>query len=105
LIALLWAGKIHLPLKEEMEAWESRRLAETGDRGFYLLAKASERVVYWDELNELAAEYLGEENADDVLLRSFPFKWIVELSSRGRFRRSCTVSRTMCWGWALWEHL
>jgi Flavin-binding monooxygenase-like len=79
LIALLWAGKIHLPPKEEMEAWESRRFAETGNRGFHLLVKASERVVYWDELNELAAEYLGEENTGDVLLRSFPFKWIVEL--------------------------
>ena len=62
-----------------MESWESRRLAETGEGGFHVLAKASERVVYWDELNELATEYLGGENEDDVLLRSFHFKWIMEL--------------------------
>jgi hypothetical protein len=36
-------------------------------------------AVYFDELNELAAEYLHTENEDDALLRSFPFKWNVEL--------------------------
>lgn len=79
LIALLWSGKIRLPPKEEQEAWESRRLAETGDRMFHVMAKPSEHVVYFDELNELAADYLHTEAEDDLLLRSFPFKWVLEL--------------------------
>jgi hypothetical protein len=79
LVALLWSGKIHLPPRAAQEAWESRRLAETGDRMFHVLAKPADRVVFFDELNELAAEYLHTDNEDDVLLRSYPFKWVVEL--------------------------
>lgn len=78
LIALLWSGKIHLPLKDVQEAWESRRLAETGDGKFHVLTKIADTVVYFDELNELGAEYLHTEAEDDLLLRSFNFKWILE---------------------------
>ena len=74
LVALLWSGKIHLPPQEQQEEWESRRLAVTGDRMFHVLATTPERVLFWDELNELAAEYLHAERSDDLLLRSFPFE-------------------------------
>jgi cation diffusion facilitator CzcD-associated flavoprotein CzcO len=99
LIALLWSGKIHLPPKEVQEEWESRRLTETGDRKFHVLAKISEQVVYFDELNELAAEYLYTDATDDVLLRSFPFKWVLEwlksVELRARwYKTTDSVSRT-----------
>jgi hypothetical protein len=83
LIGLLWSGKIHLPSKEDQEAWEAKRLAETGDRNFHVLAKTTDQVLFFDELNELAAEYLFTNSRDDALLRSFPFRWVLEiLSSR-----------------------
>lgn len=79
LIALLWSGKIHLPPKEAQEEWEARRLAVTGDDRFHVLDKIPDQVVYFDELNELAAEYLHTGSRDDILLRSFPFGWVLDL--------------------------
>jgi hypothetical protein len=89
LIALLWSGKIHLPPKELQEAWESRRLAETGDRKFHVLRDIADTVVYFDELNELGAEYLHTDAEDDLLLRSFDFKLVLEwLRSRVQLAKS-----------------
>ena len=93
LIALLWSGRIHLPPTEDQKAWEARRLAETGDRKFHVLAKDSDRVVYFEELNELAAEYLYTDAKDDILLRSFPFRWVLELlKSRDLLAKSFGVT-------------
>ncbi|KAL6229161.1 hypothetical protein BDW75DRAFT_245984 [Aspergillus navahoensis] len=78
LVGLLWSGKIRLPPRDEQEAWERRRLAETSDRMFHILQYPHERVLFWDELNQLAAEYL-QTPADDKLLRGFPFEWMTEL--------------------------
>ncbi|RMD39492.1 hypothetical protein DV735_g5639, partial [Chaetothyriales sp. CBS 134920] len=85
LAALLWSGRIKLPPVEEQKKWEARRLAETApnDKLFHILAKPSERVIYFDELNELAADYLQTEAPDDELLKSFPWEWIVTLGSGG----------------------
>ncbi|KAF3358186.1 hypothetical protein VdG1_02963 [Verticillium dahliae VDG1] len=79
LIALLWSGKIHLPSKEIQERWEQDRFEEKGERLFHILALPYERVLYFDEINELAAEYLSQEGADDTLLRGFPFEFISDL--------------------------
>ncbi|KAJ5209100.1 hypothetical protein N7449_003479 [Penicillium cf. viridicatum] len=86
LIGLLWSGKIRLPAKAQQEEWETRRLAETGDRLFHILARPWERVIYWDELNELAADYLHTDATDDTLLRSFPFEWVLELMKSGEIK-------------------
>ncbi|KAM0495351.1 hypothetical protein ACHAP9_008542 [Verticillium nonalfalfae] len=79
LIALLWSGKIHLPSKEIQEKWEQDRLEEKGERLFHILDLPYERVLFFDEINELAAEYLSQEGADDTLLRGFPFEFILDL--------------------------
>lgn len=79
LIGLLWSGKIHLPSREDQEAWEARRLAELGDHNFHTLAKSTDQVLLFDDLNELAAEYLFTDSRDDLLLRSFPFRWVLEI--------------------------
>lgn len=81
LVALFWAGKIRLPSREVQEAWEASRLEDKGSRLFHLLELPHERVIYFDELNELAADYLHQEDSDDELLRSFPADWIVDLLS------------------------
>ncbi|KIW16530.1 hypothetical protein PV08_06585 [Exophiala spinifera] len=83
LSALLWSGRIKLPPIEEQKKWEARRLAETTskEKMFHILAKPSERVIYFDELNELAADYLHTDAPDDELLRSFPWDWIVSLGT------------------------
>ncbi|KAH6989906.1 thiol-specific monooxygenase, partial [Ilyonectria destructans] len=81
LLALFWAGKIRLPPREVQEAWEASRLEEKGPRLFHLLELPHERVIYFDELNELATDYLHQEDSDDELLRSFPADWIVDLLS------------------------
>ncbi|RMZ77940.1 hypothetical protein DV738_g4212, partial [Chaetothyriales sp. CBS 135597] len=85
LAALLWSGRIKLPPIEEQRKWEARRVAETSpnDKMFHILAKPSERVIYFDELNELAADYLHTDAPDDELLRSFPWDWIVSLGTGG----------------------
>ncbi|KAK5043444.1 hypothetical protein LTR84_011980 [Exophiala bonariae] len=83
LTALLWSGRIRLPPIEEQKKWEARRLAQTGpkDKMFHILARPSERVIYFDELNEIAGEYLNTDTPDDELLRSFPWDWIVALGT------------------------
>lgn len=81
LVALLWSGRIELPPLEEQKKWEARRLAETSDRMFHILAQPYERVLFFDELNELAWKYLQDpEVVDDALLESFPYQWMVSLS-------------------------
>lgn len=79
LVALLWSGKIQLPPKEAQEEWEQKRLKDVGDSRFHILATQPDRVLFWDELNELAAEYLSSGALDDSLLRGYPFEWVVEL--------------------------
>jgi hypothetical protein len=76
---VFWAGKIYLPPVSKQATWESRRLARTGDEKFHTLATSSESVVYFYEINELAAEYLHTENSDDRLLKTWPYELIVEL--------------------------
>ncbi|KAF2848033.1 thiol-specific monooxygenase [Plenodomus tracheiphilus IPT5] len=79
LIALLWSGRIHLPSREVQEKWEMDRLDEKGEVLFHTLDLPYERVLFFDELNELAVEYLLQEDADDTLLRGFPFEFILDL--------------------------
>ncbi|EGY21679.1 dimethylaniline monooxygenase [Verticillium dahliae VdLs.17] len=79
LIALVWSGKVHLPSKEIQERWEQDRLEEKGERLFHILDLPYERVLFFDEINELAAEYLSQEGADDTLLRGFPFQFTLDL--------------------------
>ncbi|KAK5045969.1 hypothetical protein LTR84_008755 [Exophiala bonariae] len=83
LTALLWSGRIKLPPVEEQKKWEARRLVQTGpkDKMFHILAQPSDRVIYFDELNEIAGDYLNTEAPDDELLRSFPWDWIVSLGT------------------------
>jgi Flavin-binding monooxygenase-like len=77
LVALLWAGKIHLPDIEEQKKWENSRL-HLG-RHFHILKTPAERVIYFEDLNELAAEYLATDALDDELLRSYPYEWMLAL--------------------------
>ncbi|KAF5616776.1 thiol-specific monooxygenase [Fusarium tjaetaba] len=79
LVALFWSGRIKLPSREAQEAWEADRLAEKGEDMFHVLELPYERVLFFDQLNELAAEYLQQESADDTLLRGFPFEFILAL--------------------------
>ncbi|KLO88642.1 Uncharacterized protein LW93_4452 [Fusarium fujikuroi] len=79
LVALFWSGKIKLPSRQFQEAWEADRLAEKGEVMFHVLDLPYERVLFFDELNELAAEYLQQESADETLLRGFPFEFIMAL--------------------------
>ncbi|KAH7148416.1 thiol-specific monooxygenase [Dactylonectria macrodidyma] len=81
LVALLWSGKIRLPPKEAQEEWERKRLETVQDSRFHVLPTQPDRILFWDELNELAAEYLSSGALDDGLLRSYPFEWVVELLS------------------------
>ncbi|KAK5061598.1 hypothetical protein LTR84_008142 [Exophiala bonariae] len=85
LIALLWSGKIKLPSREDQEAWETRRVAQTGDRKFHALEEIVDQVLYFDELNELAEDYLFTDNRDDLLLRSFPFSLVLEIINSKKF--------------------
>lgn len=89
LVALLWSGKIRLPPKADQLRWAAGRLAQTGERHFHILATQAERVLYWDEINQLAVDYLHRDTSDDALLRSFPFEWVVELftSRTAKLRR------------------
>lgn len=80
LTALHWTGRIRLPPVEDQRAWEEKRRTETSDRLFHILAKPSERVIYWDDLNELAEDYLNTDAMDDDLLRSFPHEWMMSLA-------------------------
>ncbi|KAF5586097.1 thiol-specific monooxygenase [Fusarium subglutinans] len=79
LVALYWSGKIQLPSREAQETWEVDRLAEKGKHLFHVLELPYERVLLFDKLNELAAEYLQQESADDTLLRGFPCEFILAL--------------------------
>lgn len=80
LAALHWSGKLALPSKEEMLEWEARRLKDKGSKRFHAMDLPYERVAYFDELNELASEYVEDPKADDELLQCFPFEWVVELN-------------------------
>ncbi|KAF9767955.1 hypothetical protein IL306_014807 [Fusarium sp. DS 682] len=79
LVALLWSGKIKLPPVEEQKEWEQERLKEVGDTRFHVLPTQPDRVLFWDQLNEIAAEYLASGSLDDELLRGYPFEFLVEL--------------------------
>jgi len=80
LVAFLWSNRIELPPLEEQKEWEARRLAQTSDHLFHILAKQYERVIFFDDLNELAWKYLQHPTvADDTLLASFPFEWMISL--------------------------
>ncbi|KAG5796275.1 hypothetical protein H9Q69_004701 [Fusarium xylarioides] len=79
LVALFWCGKIKLPTRDAQEAWEADRLVEKGEDMFHVLELPHERVLFFDQLNELAAEYLQQESVDDTLLRGFPFEFILAL--------------------------
>ncbi|KAF5594919.1 hypothetical protein FPANT_4739, partial [Fusarium pseudoanthophilum] len=79
LVALFWSGRIKLPPRDAQEAWEADRLAEKREDMFHVLELPHERVLFFDQLNELAAEYLQQESADDTLLRGFPFEFILAL--------------------------
>ncbi|KAF5555303.1 thiol-specific monooxygenase [Fusarium napiforme] len=79
LVALFWSGRIKLPSREAQEAWEADRLAEKGEDMFHVLELPYERVLFFDQLNELATEYLQQESADETLLRGFPFEFILAL--------------------------
>jgi hypothetical protein len=79
LLALLWSGRINLPSIESQRNWEVVKLSDKGQRHFHYLTTMAERVLYWDELNELAAEYLHTKSLDDALLDSFPFEFVLSL--------------------------
>ncbi|KAM5378087.1 hypothetical protein ACJZ2D_004545 [Fusarium nematophilum] len=79
LVALLWSGRIKLPPREVQQEWEAARLADKDERLFHVLEHPHERVLFFDELNELAAAYLQDQKADDELLRGFPFEWVIDL--------------------------
>ncbi|KAH7255087.1 uncharacterized protein BKA55DRAFT_592490 [Fusarium redolens] len=77
---LTWEKSAFLvALRDVQEAWEADRLAEKGEVMFHILDLPYERVLFFDELNELAAEYLQQESADETLLRGFPFEFILAL--------------------------
>ncbi|UPK93338.1 hypothetical protein LCI18_004273 [Fusarium solani-melongenae] len=79
LVALLWSGKIRLPPREVQEKWETKRLKAVPDSRFHILPTQPDRILFWDELNELAAGYLSSGALDDTLLRPYPYEWVIEL--------------------------
>ncbi|CCF41120.1 thiol-specific monooxygenase [Colletotrichum higginsianum] len=87
-IALLWSGRLRLPSpsREAMLAWEKRRLAEKGDRVFHVVELPYKRVRYFDDLNELATEYVLDAAADDTLLQAFPFEYVMKLLATRRWK-------------------
>ncbi|KAK6211683.1 thiol-specific monooxygenase [Colletotrichum tabaci] len=88
LIDLHWSGRPTLPSpsREAMLAWEKRRLAEKGERVFHVLELPYKRVRYFDDLNELATEYVLDAAADDTLLQAFPFECVMKLLATRRWK-------------------
>ncbi|WQF86446.1 hypothetical protein CDEST_11460 [Colletotrichum destructivum] len=74
------------PSREAMLALEKRRLAEKVVRLFHVLELPYKRGRYFDDLNELATEYVLDAAADDTLLQAFPFEWVMKLVATRRWK-------------------